>query len=471
MFVTAKDNSLVEVWKYPFGTGDEQTSLTHSSFISTAQVNGVQVDQETNLLYVSVGRYASYVSVFTLPDLVFVTNFGSEDNNYHYQKEPNLTLLNLPNGDKNLYVSADNIVYIHDVSDVASPNFGNLLSSFNPIKGLETMQADDYYQNLIIPDEKNKTGVYAYYPNGTDYPSTGASNFGTNTIQGDGEGILLYNCSIGPSDQGNGFFVVSDQIITISEFEFFDRETWEYFGNMKITGVSNTDGIASFPYSIPNYPMGVFAAINNDATTVLVSWEKIFDAIAANGGLPVELTSFSASVKNSEVTLNWETATEVNNYGFYIERAIGNSDWLALGFVEGHGNSNSPKYYIFSDTNIVQSGKYHYRLKQIDNDGTFEYSNVITVNVSVPDKFFLNQNYPNPFNPQTRIDYTLPEQQNVSLRVYNTLGELVKELVNEVKEAGSYTVTFNASNLPSGIYIYRIQTESFAVNKKMTFLK
>ncbi|MCH7516608.1 MAG: T9SS type A sorting domain-containing protein [Bacteroidetes bacterium] len=240
---------------------------------------------------------------------------------------------------------------------------------------------------------------------------------------------------------------------------------------MKVTGVSNTDGVASFPYSIPNYPMGVFAAIDNDKTTVLVSWEKIFAAIAANGGLPVELTSFSASIQNSTVILNWETETEINNLGFYIERAIENSDWVSIGFVEGHGNSNSPKHYNFSDTDIGQSGEYYYRLKQIDNDGTFEYSDVVTVTVGIPVLFALSQNYPNPFNPETRIDYTLPEQQNVSLRVYNMLGELVKELVNEVKPAGTYSVTFDGTNLPSGIYVYRIQTEGFSENKKMTFLK
>ena len=480
MFVTSKNSSLVEVWKYPFGTGDEQTYLTHSSFISGAQVNGVQVDQETDLLYISLGRYASYVCVFTLPDLVFVTNFGSEDNNYHYQKEPNLTLLNLPNGDKNLYVSADDIVYIHDVSDVASQDFGNLVGSFNPIKGLETMQADDYFQNLIIPDEKNKTGIYAYYPNGTDYPSTGESNFGTNTIQGDGEGILLYNCSAGSSDQGDGFFVVADQITTVSEFEFFDRETWEHFGIMKVTGVSNTDGIASFPYSIPNYPMGVFAAINNDATTVLVSWEKIFAAIAANGGLPVELTSFSASVKNSAVTLNWETATEVNNYGFYIERAIENSDWLTLGFVEGHGNSNSPKHYNFSDADIAQSGKYHYRLKQIDNDGTFEYSNVVMVTVGIPVLFALSQNYPNPFNPETIIKFSIPQLASTytartTLVIYDILGNVVATLMDENKPAGNYEVKFSANaggrELSSGIYFYKLHVAEFVETKKMVMLK
>jgi len=189
------------------------------------------------------------------------------------------------------------------------------------------------------------------------------------------------------------------------------------------------------------------------------------------GSLPVELAFFSGRLNENIVELRWRTETEVNNYGFDIESTKDNSDWLTIGFVEGHGNSNSPKQYNFSDTDINQSGTYNYRLKQVDNDGTYEYSDVVSVEVGVPNNFYLSQNYPNPFNPETRIDFTLPEKQFVTIRVYNTLGEQVAELVNEEREAGSYSVTFDASRLPSGVYIYRLQTLSFAANKKMTLLK
>ena len=213
-----------------------------------------------------------------------------------------------------------------------------------------------------------------------------------------------------------------------------------------------------------------FWSINRDAQGTPQT-SLLIDSYTLVNGLPVELTSFKAVLQNSNVLLEWETATEVNNYGFDIERSTDNSNWMAIGFIEGHGNSNSPKQYSFNDTDIQQSGTYYYRLKQIDNDGTFEYSDVVTVTVGVPVLFALSQNFPNPFNPETRIDYTIPEQQNVLLRVYNMLGEMVQELLNEIKPPGSYSVTFDASNLPSGIYIYRIQAESFAVNKKMTFLE
>jgi hypothetical protein len=480
MFVSSKNLSVVEVWKYPFGTDDEQTPLTHTTLEpDNAEVNGLQVDQETDLLYVSVGSPNSHVSVFTLPDLEFVTNFNSNDASY--STEPNLTLLNLTNGDKHLYVSANTIVYIHNVSDAESENFGEYLGSFGTPHDLETMNADDYYQNLIIPDENTREGVYAYNPDGTDYPLPDQNNFGASTIQGDGEGIFLYNCSSGPTDQGIGFYVVSDQLSPNSEFEFYDRETWEYYGNLKVTGVSNTDGIASFPYSTPAYPMGVFAAINNDATTVIVDWETIFDEIAANGGLPVELTSFSGSVKNSTVTLNWETATEVNNYGFEVLRTSPHSppyqgwkveEWEKIGFIEGNGNSNSPKYYAFTDDNVLY-GKYKYRLKQIDNDGTFDYSNEIEVFVgTIPSRIKLEKNYPNPFNPSTTIRFAVQDATEGYLIVYDAIGNMIAELFRGSIDAGRvYQVEFDGNSLASGIYIYRLHTLESIQSQKMMLLK
>lgn len=193
------------------------------------------------------------------------------------------------------------------------------------------------------------------------------------------------------------------------------------------------------------------------------------------GPTPVELAFFTGSLNGNKVELRWRTETEVNNYGFDIERTSEDSDWSAIGFVEGNGNTNSPKYYEYLDAAITNAGTYNYRLKQLDNDGMFEYSDVVTVTVDVPVLFSLSQNYPNPFNPETRVDYTIPEQENVSLRVYNMLGELIAELVNEVKPAGTYTATFSPSSigsgLPSGVYVYVLQTPTIVSNRKMTFLK
>jgi uncharacterized delta-60 repeat protein len=196
---------------------------------------------------------------------------------------------------------------------------------------------------------------------------------------------------------------------------------------------------------------------------------------------PVELSSFTANVNGNEVELHWQTATEVNNYGFDIQRkALDNQsiEWETIGFVEGAGNSNSPKSYSFTD-NINTSGKYSYRLKQIDLDGTTEYSQTVEVEIGAPTKFELMQNYPNPFNPTTTISYSTPVTPeagmqavgNVVLTVYNTLGQKIATLVNKEQLPGNYSVQFNADNLPSGIYFYTLRAGDFVSTKKMIFLK
>jgi WD40 repeat protein len=273
MFVTAKNNHLVEVWKYPF-VGNELTPLRHSTF-NSGQVNGVVVDQDADLLYVSIGSSSSTVSVFSLPGLNFVRNFNKSGANYH--SEPNLTLLNLSDGKKNVYVSADFTVYIHDAVT------GDFISEFDPTRGLETLAPDSFYQRLYIPDENGRTGIYVYKPDGSPYTENGGSHvFGTIQFNADAEGIIVYKCPLNnPVDQGNGFIVVSDQRSSQTDFEFFDRITWEHLGTLRISGVSNTDGIASYPYPLPDYPLGVFAAIDDDHSTAIVGWDTIFEEILA----------------------------------------------------------------------------------------------------------------------------------------------------------------------------------------------
>jgi hypothetical protein len=161
----------------------------------------------------------------------------------------------------------------------------------------------------------------------------------------------------------------------------------------------------------------------------------------------------------------------VNNYGFEIERNV-ETGWENIGFVDGHGNSNSPKNYSFKDNNLSY-GKIQYRLKQIDNDGKFEYSEIVDVNIDLPLSFELSQNYPNPFNPTTKIGFRIPIGTSgiVSLKVYDILGREVATLVNEEKSAGIYEVEFNAESLSSGIYFYRLQTGNFVDTKKFTLMK
>jgi len=197
--------------------------------------------------------------------------------------------------------------------------------------------------------------------------------------------------------------------------------------------------------------------------------------------LPVELLSFSSSVVDDDVTLNWTTATETNNSGFQIERntplnplsrgeAEGRGVWENISFVSGNGTTTETQTYSFKDENL-STGKYQYRLKQIDFDGTFEYSNIVEGEILPPIKFSLEQNFPNPFNPTTTIKWQTPKEAFQTLKVFDVLGNEVAILVNEVKPAGLHQVEFNASALASGLYFYHLKYEGITLTKKMLTIK
>jgi len=190
---------------------------------------------------------------------------------------------------------------------------------------------------------------------------------------------------------------------------------------------------------------------------------------------PVELNSFTAETDNNNVVLNWKTATETNNSGFEILRSGQNeNNWGHIGFVEGRGTTTNESNYSFIDRDLF-TGNYEYKLKQIDNDGSFQYSNVVDINISGPTQFSLYQNYPNPFNPTTTIKYNLPENLNVVVTFYNQLGEEVMKIQEGKQDAGTYNLNVDFSDLPSGIYFYRLNAnnsnKNFVQVKKMCLIK
>jgi Secretion system C-terminal sorting domain len=212
----------------------------------------------------------------------------------------------------------------------------------------------------------------------------------------------------------------------------------------------------------------------NTATESIADIRKMTLGNVAEGELlPVELSSFSALLNGTSVVLMWRTETEVSNYGFEIERnrdsEVGNL-WKKIGFVEGSGNSNSPKNYSFTDIN-PPSGIIHYRLKQIDTDGKYQYSNVLNIEPGIPVQYALKQNFHNPFNPATHINYNLPSEGFVTLKVYDIAGREVATLVNENKKAGSYLVTFDGNNFASGVYLCRIYSGNYSSSIKMLMIK
>ncbi len=202
--------------------------------------------------------------------------------------------------------------------------------------------------------------------------------------------------------------------------------------------------------------------------------------------LPVELVRFTAKIVSGNVILNWTTETEVSNYGFGVERTTpfpppyqggggeAGGGWEKIGFVEGSGNSNAVKHYSFLDSKLVSGLEYYYRLKQIDTDGQYEYSNEVSVTLSI-DTYNLYQNYPNPFNPTTTINFSLPEEAFVKLKIWDILGNEIAVLVNERLSPGNYEAIFNISStrgvVTSGVYFYSLEAGGFSLRKKMIIIK
>jgi hypothetical protein len=190
--------------------------------------------------------------------------------------------------------------------------------------------------------------------------------------------------------------------------------------------------------------------------------------------LPVELTTFTAAVKNTSISdvvmLEWRTVGESNNLGFEVERSLDGKSFAKMGFVPGAGSTNLARGYAYSDEK-VEVGTYFYRLKQLDRNGAFTYSDVREVEVAAPQRYELTQNFPNPFNPRTDIVFRVQQEGLVNLRVFDLLGREVQTLVNEKKSAGVHRISFDAHDLPSGVYLYSITMGTFHDVKKMLLVK
>jgi hypothetical protein len=237
--------------------------------------------------------------------------------------------------------------------------------------------------------------------------------------------------------------------------------TWDWPQN--ITGVLQ-DIIIGTLINVPMADSGSYTVTNPAAFNRL---KMTINYVAI---IPVEMVSFGASVNGNSVNLNWQTATELNNSGFEIQRKIENNNWIKIGFVNGAGTTSEIKNYSYTDS-YSSEGNVYYRLRQVDFDGRSTYSKIINVDLNSPSNFILNQNYPNPFNPSTTVSFSIPIATNVKLTIYNQIGQQVDELVNRNLEAGSYNYNWNAFNHSSGIYFYELQTNEFKSVRKMTLVK
>ena len=225
----------------------------------------------------------------------------------------------------------------------------------------------------------------------------------------------------------------------------------------------------------PKYPCDIIGEASQFASTGIGGYQllpRYSTDFVPQATTPVELTTFTANITKSSVVLKWETATELNNSGFDIERSADSKSFQKIAFVKGKGTTTQLSKYSYTD-NSTTAGTYYYRLKQIDNNGTSKYSNVIESQVlAVPTVFKLSQNYPNPFNPSTLINFTVSKQGTATLKVFNTLGQEVTTLFNGQANPGqNYSINFNASGLSSGIYFYQLKQGSSIDTQKLMLLK
>jgi len=241
-----------------------------------------------------------------------------------------------------------------------------------------------------------------------------------------------------------------------------------------VTLSANTSNDGAEQVLIPNDPT-MEARIKVEAVGNIFFDISNEDFTIEDNPIPVELTAFFALNTNEGVMLKWVTSTETNNSGFSIQRSRDYENYTDVAFVEGNGTTTQPHEYNFIDK-ISVADIYYYRLKQIDFDGSYEYSNVVEVNVNAPSDFVLEQNYPNPFNPSTVIKFSLPVDSKVTIDLYNTLGEKVDRLVKKEYSTGNHSVNFDASHLSNGIYYYTLNAqgndgEGFVSTKKMVLMK
>lgn len=319
---------------------------------------------------------------------------------------------------------------------------------------------------------RGTSGLSSVIANAVNYPSVlGLVPSGSNTYQSEYTGDVT-TCPLVVTGAGDGVHNLTAFFI---EFHGKSYSNIAAYANARVAGqmafLTNYGAIKHTPAEVRALARayGKSLPLNSDGFNDGYGIVDVATIVAS--AMPVELTSFTASLAGKNVVLNWKTATETNNYGFEIERTDAVSkQWNKVGFVAGSGNSNSTKEYSFVDKSN-QSGTVQYRLKQIDRDGKFEYHKQVEVTLETVANFDLAQNFPNPFNPATEISFNLPSSNFVSLKIYDMLGREVATLLSEEMSAGVHQVKFDGSKLSSGNYIYQISAGSFTAVKRMVLLK
>ena len=450
-------------WTYT-AEGDYTVSLTISdgtnSFTRTVDNYVHAVGRSSDILVVNGIEYATYpteMEDFYSSSACFGNHqvdvwdlFG--DQGFDYLSNSNIQKVDLFNNSvpNSLLYQYQKVIWIGN-------DYGGDIAFYDPNQVLEYVQSGGnfllacrYGSHFFNTDLKNYCGVTSFTGdmNLTTLLAIDPNLVNVNAV---GTNSLVHFATMDASSEAVPIFDDNTSTAYIAGFTLHkaDEGTFTY--------------IAGRPYRMDN-------------TALAANYDYMVDNFMISTMLPVELTSFTASASNGNVTLNWTTATEINNRGFEIQRknAAANSEgsWQTIGFKAGYGTSSDIHEYSFNDNIGSLNGSFAYRLKQMDFDGSFQYSaEVLVKNTTLPASFDLSQNYPNPFNPSTTINYDLPVKSFVTLKVYDILGSEVATLVNENQDASHYSIKFDASKLSSGIYLYKLKAGDFVQTRKMILMK
>ncbi|MBX7047520.1 MAG: T9SS type A sorting domain-containing protein [Ignavibacteria bacterium] len=331
---------------------------------------------------------------------------------------------------------------------------------------------------FYVPQTISLPGLYTFSPTGPTDAYGVLASMNVTSITGSGEVSVTFSSSspINTAFSGGTPAFVSSYSWYIEKANTISDITAEVrfdYTQIENAGISNPADVKIYKRDISGTGSFIELPTTVVGTELRATVSSFGEFILGSDSqpLPVELSSFTSLVNKHSVELKWSTTSEQNNRGFSVERKKDTGEFTEAGFVNGSGNSTEIKNYSFTDLNM-QSGKYQYRLKQIDYNGNFKYYELSNeVVIDVPKTFALSQNYPNPFNPATKINYEIPKEGFVSLKVYDISGKEVSTLVNEVKQAGYYTADFNGSVLASGIYFYVVQSGAEIISKRMILVK
>ncbi|NCS89464.1 MAG: hypothetical protein AUK34_01995 [Ignavibacteria bacterium CG2_30_36_16] len=389
-------------------------------------------------------------------------------------------IIGIEAGSKGTYNIYNNMIHgFLATSATANPNF-YMLGIRN---AGAAVTANIYFNSIYMPDQTIDIGTGTVYYAGI-YISNGTNDVKNNivvTAEADFPSYCIYRTGANGTlvSDYNDFYAIN---ATNGNVGYWNDAATQTFASWQTASGGDANSINADPsftsvndlhlLNVNSPVMGKGLQIPWITTDIDGQLRDSIPEIGADeipGVIPVELASFAASANGNTVTLNWETATETNSRYFEVERRS-EKTWQTVGTVNASGTSTKTRKYSFVDDN-VNAAIVYYRLKQVDMDGSYSYSNEIEVNVGLPAAYDLSQNYPNPFNPTTTIRYSIPQDSKVSLEVFSILGELVSTVVNEYQSAGKYTVSFNGSRFASGTYIYRLTANQNVITKKMVLIK